>query len=423
MIGPRLALWWLMGMLFLVLFAGPLSAHSTPNAEVRLSAEGDGVVADIVIPRGEYAFATGHPVTGDDRSLRIARDYLRDSMTVRSLDGREWAVSFRNVEFVQSIGPPDLRAVVRLVPPAGSSPHDMTIDWRALMEELPGHFALFIVESGTTGDRGTIVGAVRAGGPPLRVSFTPEKPFVTLSSAIALGAHHILVGYDHLLFLLVLLLPAPLVAASGRWARHRSIQATLTRLAQIVTAFTIGHSLTLIAATLGQWSLPVAPVEIAIAVSVLVSAVHALRPLLPGKEALVALVFGFVHGLAFATLVQDAQSGASSGALALLGFNLGIELVQLAIVLVVVPSLLVLSRYPLYRGLRGALAWFSIAAAAAWIVDRATGRGGGMVASMELVMGHMAWLAAGTTLLAIALVVARHTGRDRTGLPAGTTAP
>jgi hypothetical protein len=423
MIGERLALLWLMRLSFLMLSAGPLAAHSTPNAEVRLSTEGDAVVADIVIPRGEYAFATGHPVTGDDQSLRIARDYLRDSMTVSTPEGREWTVSFRRVAFVQSNGPPDLRAVVRLVPPAGSSPHELTINWRALMDELPGHFALFIVEGKTVADDGSIVGAVRAGSPPLRVSITPETPFLTLSSAIALGAHHILEGYDHLLFLLVLLLPAPLLAASGRWGGPRSTKATLIRLTQIVTAFTIGHSLTLIAATLRQWSLPVAPVEIAIAVSVLVSAVHALRPLLPGKEALVALVFGLVHGLAFATLVQDAQAGASSSALALLGFNLGIELVQLAIVLAVVPSLLVLSRYPFYRRLRGVLAWFSIAAAVAWIVNRATGLGGDVVASMELVMSHMPWLAAGTTLLAIALVAARYTGRDRAWLFAGITAP
>lgn len=400
-------------MLTMVAFlAAPLSAHSTPNAEVRLSVGEKAVIADIIVPRGEYAFGTGHPVDGSPRSLRIARDYLLEHIVVSTPLGQRWKVSVDRVEFVQLDGPPDLHAVAEFVPPRNASLRELTIEWRVLIDTLPGHFALFLLDDGPGGSEEKIIGAVREGSPPLDVTFVDQGPFEPLVSAIALGAHHILEGYDHLLFLLVLLLPAPLIARSGRWVGHRPTRDTLIKLAKIVTAFTVGHSLTLVVATFWQWSLPTAPVEVAIAISVLVSAIHALRPLLPGKEPLAALIFGLVHGLAFATLVQEAHTGIASGALTLLGFNLGIELVQLAIVAAVVPPLLVLSRFSFYDGLRQVLAYLCAAAAFAWIINRTTGLAGGLVASMEAAMSQMAWLVAGLAVVSLGLTARKYLFND-----------
>lgn len=381
----------LVAMALLVL-AAPLAAHSTPNSEVRLSVAGKSVTADIIVPRGEYAIATGHPVDGSARSIALARDYLRNHIAVVSQDqGRQWAMTIRTVEFVQSSGPPDLYAVADLSPPHGAPLQNFTIDWRVLTEELPGHFAL-IMNGGPDLERGAIIGAVRKDRTKLDVELVRPRVLDPLVGGVVLGAHHILEGYDHLLFLLVLLLPAPLVARSGNWTDHRTNRATLVQLSQIVTAFTFGHSLTLIAAVLGRWSLPIAPVEIAIAISVFVSAMHAVRPLVPGKEPIVAIAFGLVHGLAFATLVQNAQAEMTSGALTLVGFNIGIELVQLSIVAAVVPSLIVLSRHSSYDRLRTIIAYLAIAAATAWIVNRATGLAERLVASMESAMSQLGWL-------------------------------
>lgn len=394
----------------LLVLTAPLAAHSTPNSEVRLSVTGKSVTADIIVPRGEYAVATGHAVDGSARSLALAQDYLRNHIAVAGPNqGQHWAMTIHTVEFVQGNGPPDLHAVVELSPPIGAPLQCFTIDWRVLTEELPGHFALFMSDSpGRNGS--TIIGAVRKDSTTLSVELTRPGLLDPLVGAIVLGAHHILEGYDHLLFLLALLLPAPLIARNGNWTGHRPDRATLVQLAKIVTAFTIGHSLTLIAAVLGRWSLPVAPVEIAIAFSVLVSAMHAVRPLVPGKEPIVAMAFGLIHGLAFATLVQNAQAEMTSGALTLLGFNIGIELVQLGIVAAVVPSLLVLSRHSSYGRLRTIMAYLAIAAATAWIVNRATGLAERLVASMESAMSHMGWL-----VLAAAAAALIQKVRERAG--------
>lgn len=91
----------------------------------------------------------------------------------------------------------------------------------------------------------------------------------------ALGARHIAEGTDHLLFLLALLLPAPLVAVGMRWGGYAGGGVALRRITKVVTALTLGHSVTLVVGALGLVRLPSALVESAIALSILVSAAHA----------------------------------------------------------------------------------------------------------------------------------------------------
>jgi hypothetical protein len=387
---------WALALAFAAL---PAAAHLTPNSEVQLDPRQNEVLADIIVPRGEYAYATGNPVDGSPASLAAARAYLLDRFAVAGPDRAAWRIAIDRVEFVQIAGPPDLHATARLIPPDGTVPASFAIDWRVVVDALPSHFALFVL-TGEGGER-TILGAVRQGQTRLTVDTARESTWALLSSAVALGAHHIIGGYDHLLFLLALLLPAPLIARGGRWSDPRGWRDTLGKLASIVTAFTIGHSVTLIGATLGGWKLPTAPVEIAIAVSVLVSAIHAIRPLVPGREPLIAVGFGLIHGLAFATLVLQADAGAASSAASLLGFNLGIELVQLGVVLAVAPSLLILSRGRWYTLIRLGLAAFAVVASAGWIVNRATGAATGFVETIEGAMSHAAWAIVALSLAAL----------------------
>ena len=180
------------------------------------------------------------------------------------------------------------------------------------------------------------------------------------------------------------------------------------QLARIVTAFTIGHSVTLVGATLGGWTLPVAPVEVAIAVSVLVSAIHALRPLFPGREPLIAGAFGLVHGLAFATLVRDAGVGMASSAVGLLGFNLGIELVQLAIVCLTLPALLILSASPRYAMVRVPASALCALAAAGWIAVRTSLLPASVADVIDAVVGGLGWAIAALSLAAVAVWTLRR---------------
>jgi hypothetical protein len=172
----------------------------------------------------------------------------------------------------------------------------------------------------------------------------------------------------------VLLLPAMLLTNGTRWGAFGGIGYSLTRLLKIVTAFTIGHSLTLLIGAMGLVKLPGQLVEILIALSILVSAVHAMRPIFPGSEVFIAGSFGLIHGLAFATVLSSLNLNAGKLALSILGFNLGIEAMQLFVIAMIIPWLILVSKTPAYKWIRLPGAGMAAIAALAWITERSTGK-------------------------------------------------
>jgi hypothetical protein len=193
---------------------------------------------------------------------------------------------------------------------------------------------------------------------------------VGFASIFRLGIRHIAEGTDHLLFLLALLLPAPLLAAGSRWSGFAGARHSLSQILRVVTAFTLGHSITLALAAWGVVHVPSRPIEVLIAVSILVSALHAWRPLFPGREAAIAAFFGLIHGLAFATTLGQLGLGRWERVASILAFNLGIETMQLVVVLVTMPSLVLLSRTRAYPLLRIGGAFFAGLASLGWMVER-----------------------------------------------------
>lgn len=195
----------------------------------------------------------------------------------------------------------------------------------------------------------------------------------TLGQYIADGMRHIWAGADHLLFLLALLLPSVLVRQGAQWHSAPSLRAAGLEVLKVVTAFTVAHSLTLAAATFGWLRLPSRLVESLVAASVVVAA---LGNLVPAATRLrrwpVAFGFGLIHGLGFAAVLTALGLPPAALALALLGFNLGVEAGQLAIVAVFLPLAWLLRGTHLYRGgiVQGGSLLVALIAAW-WVVERA----------------------------------------------------
>jgi hypothetical protein len=141
---------------------------------------------------------------------------------------------------------------------------------------------------------------------------------------------------------------------------------------KIVTAFTVAHSLTLSLAALGMVKLPVRLTESAIALSVALAAANNLWPLIRERGWMVAFAFGLVHGFGFATALSDLGLAKGALALPLIGFNLGVEIGQLAIVAVFLPAAFALRRTWLYQDplLRFGSALI-VVVATAWCAERA----------------------------------------------------
>lgn len=227
-------------------------------------------------------------------------------------------------------------------------------------------------------------------------------------SMFRLGMRHIAEGTDHLLFLLALLLPAPLLAFRSQWTGFAGVRHSMLQILKVVTAFTVGHSITLALAALGLVHVPGRPVEVLIAVSILISAVHALRPLFPGREAGIAAFFGLIHGLAFAATLGKLELGWWERVTGVLGFNLGIETMQLVVVAATMPSLVLLSRMPAYSVVRISGALFAGLASLGWIAERLLD----LHNSVDLVVDHVAyqapWIAAVLFLFSLACWLLRN---------------
>lgn len=186
------------------------------------------------------------------------------------------------------------------------------------------------------------------------------------------GVWHIWIGYDHILFLLALLLPAVAMREAGAWKPVSAFRPAFWNVLRIVTAFTVAHSITLTLATLGVVSLPSRWVESIIAASVVVVALNNIFPLFSERRWMMAFLFGLIHGFGFASVLSDLGLPQDALVLALVGFNVGVEVGQLAIVAGFLPLIYVLRRSWLYRRLLllgGSVV--IIILASIWLIERA----------------------------------------------------
>ncbi|MBS7671080.1 HupE/UreJ family protein [Croceicoccus gelatinilyticus] len=353
----------------LLVWSHTAAAHLTPNSEIRLQPVADGYVVKVIVPAAEYAYASGNKAENAPAARAAALDYLQERFRVTGADGEVLPVTIGDVRFARVSGPADLLATARIEVPSAQAASKITLHWSAVIDRVPDHFALVIRDDGSTRQ---VLGSLRQVDRSLHIDPIP-LPSSGLLNAISLGASHIVSGFDHLLFLLALLISAPLIARNGSWVGMERPGRALWNLAKVTSGFTLGHSVTLIAAGLANWALPVAPVEALIALSVIITAVHAIRPLFPGREACVATGFGLIHGLAFATLAAGSEGMPAQTLTTLLGFNIGIELVQLAVLAAALPILFLLMRNERFATFRTVAGAFTAICGGVWLLQRMPG--------------------------------------------------
>ena len=202
------------------------------------------------------------------------------------------------------------------------------------------------------------------------VSLTETRTkLATLMEFVKQGVIHIWIGIDHLAFLLTLMLVTMVKRENHQW-HARSGRQALRSAALLVSVFTLAHSVTLILVSTGMLRLPVYWVELAIAVTVVLAALNNLWPLIR-QVSLMVFVFGLIHGFGFAAVLSELMQNSSSIAAALAGFNIGVELGQLAVVLSILPLLLLISRYPWYgRVVLPGLSALMALAGLFWVANR-----------------------------------------------------
>jgi hypothetical protein len=261
-------------------------------------------------------------------------------------------------------------AVLSLTAQCDSLERGVKVRYSLLFDVDPSHRGLvqWIAPASTT-SQALVFGTESA---EQTLAAQPQGAWQTLKQYLVDGVWHIWIGYDHILFLLSLLLPAVLVRRGDEWQPAGSLKRSLLEVLKVVTAFTLAHSITLSLAALHVISLPSRIVESTIAASVVVAALNNLRGTIEKRRWVMAFVFGLIHGFGFASVLADLGLPQQALALALVGFNLGVEVGQMAIVVAFVPVAFALRKTKFYR--KGLLTFGSIVVAIIagwWFVQRA----------------------------------------------------
>lgn len=357
---------------FFVMLAVGASARahmgSTKYLRVELTAQGARLVADLDPIDVAYELGLDDPDAGDPAPILARADavrtWARTAFVVRGEDGPCEPSIVAGPDVVPLAGGPRTTQAIRLTIAfaCGSPNGGLVLEDRAFFASDPQHEAIV-----RHGDRPWVL---RAGRQTMHLRGAPG-PAETIRQFVLEGALHLVTGYDHVLFLLSLLATAGLVAA--REGTRRAIG----DVAIVVTGFTLGHSVTLVAAALDVVTLPPRLVESAIAASIVaVAGWNVARPEARRGLPAVALGFGLIHGFGFSSVLRELVLPVGERVTALLAFNVGIEIGQIAIVLAVMPLLAWLGRQPWYRRAVVQVGSLAIAfVASVWLVERALGSG------------------------------------------------
>ncbi|MBL9137267.1 MAG: HupE/UreJ family protein [Verrucomicrobiales bacterium] len=348
-------------------------AHKTSDSYLRLRLEGVEATGQWFLALHDLEFAIGidgnedGAITWGELKARRAEilQYARERLVIEQ-SGAVLVPQYDAELQVDQLGNGGY-AVLRLMSVPGMQPGDFDLEYRPFFDIDRLHRGFVMVEQDGRVQQ-TVFGPLTT-----RQKFQGDapRPWREFGRFVREGVWHIWEGYDHLLFLLVLLMPAVLVLDRGRWVPVGGFGEAFVAVVKIVTAFTLTHSLTLSLAALGWVRLPSRWVEPAIAASIVVAAANNARPMVWERGWAIAFGFGLIHGFGFASVLDELHLPRRSLVRALVGFNLGVELGQLVVVAAFLPLAHGLRRAGFYRG--WILRWGSVGAAllaAWWMVER-----------------------------------------------------
>jgi hypothetical protein len=364
--------WGGVSFLLVVISSSPAYAHKPSDSYLTLqlkatqvSGQWDFALRDLEYAIGLDANEDGAITWGELRAARATiTAYALDRLRLE-LDGAPTALRVTDLQVDHHTD--GAYAVLGFETEAPHPPVSIEVDYRALFDIDPQHRGLLRLEAGARTHLAV---------------FSPERCAQTFDLAGAAhrrhfltfvreGVWHLWAGFDHLLFLIALLLPAVFGHEAGRWQAVLAFRPAFLNVLKIVTAFTAAHSLTLSLATMELVTLPSRLVESAIAASVILAAVNNVRRLVGERGWLVAFGFGLIHGFGFANALADLGLSQGTLALALVGFNAGVEAGQLAAVAAFLPAAFALRASGFYGRLTLPLGSLTILLlATTWLAER-----------------------------------------------------
>lgn len=343
---PAAKLAQLLLFVFCALVLGSAQAHDLRFGYVWLQVNEDGLQGRIEIVAEELNEAmdlgaeTGEALTTKQQDRLSV--YMQERFSVGDEQGA-YPLTFDSLELKNIENLADYVVMHFSLAGPAEVPDELTIRYAAVMDVNSEHRGGFHVENnyktGVVGNHTQIATIHAPGRETATVNLQGNSITQQLISFIKEGIIHIWIGLDHVLFLLTLLLTAVLVRSGSQWIPEDGLRRSIWNVVAVVTVFTVAHSITLALAMKGWISLPSRFVESVIALSVLVVVIDNFVSILGKSKWITVFIFGLFHGLGFASVMEEIALDFTSKLVALIGFNVGVEIGQLAIVLVAFPVL------------------------------------------------------------------------------------
>lgn len=354
------------------LYTAPVAAHQLSTAYANVTIDAQGVITgEWQVRLFDLEQAIGVDVDGDGKlrwqELQARADvvnaYLSNHLQFRRgssdcalLINEQWKI---DAHFNEAYLVVPVRAQCALV-------GDVQLHYSAFFNEDTGHKLLLTITSRDVTSSRVLSESQRN----IKWDAMAGSRWTTFFEFVYQGMLHIWIGIDHILFLFSLLLTCVLVRRAHQWQAQKNIRAIVVNTTWVVTAFTLAHSITLSATALGILHFSSRWVEVGIAISVLLVALNNIFPLVL-RLGWLTFGFGLLHGMGFAGVLGELGLPADQQLLTVLAFNVGVEIGQMAIVLLVLPLLIILRKKLWYA--RYALTGTSIVIALValqWIIAR-----------------------------------------------------
>ena len=279
------------------------------------------------------------------------------------------------------------------VPELTNVPETLTIAYRPLSDVInPAHLGFALIESntrtGTSENESRVSLVFRRDGGEQTLHLNGEPWPKVLKEFVIHGIWHIWLGFDHVVFLITLLLPSVMMAVSSKWMPQEEFRSAFWTVVKIATVFTLSHSVTLSLAALEIVTLPPTLVEAIIALSIAAVAILNMFPAMHRYVLGLVFAFGLFHGFGFANVLAPLGLATGEKIVGLAGFNIGVEIGQVAIIIAIFPILWLLRRWQFYPPLAFRVGSFALVAlAAVWFLERTTSLDVNMKATIRAVLG------------------------------------
>lgn len=322
--------------ILIICFGSLGQAHETTRSYVTVLRDGSGIDAQVRIAFRDIEVALwmdenldGSITWGETKQrLDAISSYVRAALSLDAGGACDLSLDQPGVSADSGIDYLDL--YFKGICPDPVAP--LKISSRLFIEIDPDHRMFLTAQSGGA----TTTTLLSASSPEVIVNAETGGLLRSFVSYFKSGVEHLLGGADHLVFLFVLILPA--------LGSDNSARKAILGVVAALTGFTLAHALTLTAAATNLLRPPSTIIEVLIAVSIIITAIDNIRPFIPAPRAAVAAFFGIIHGFGFASALGVLQLSGGGLAVALVGFNLGIEVAQIAVVVVAMPILYVVGK-------------------------------------------------------------------------------